>query len=85
MNILHLTPDFNYSDGRSYYVYLILKYLKKAGHNVFLCTNKGNSFDRLQDQGIEVFTHDPLSKRSSFLKSLKYISDIAETDRKSVV
>lgn len=79
MNILHLTPDFNYSDGRSYYVYLILKYLKKAGHNVFLCTNKGNSFDRLQDQGIEVFTHDPLSKRSSFLKSLKYISDIAET------
>ncbi|MBK8551312.1 MAG: glycosyltransferase family 4 protein [Ignavibacteria bacterium] len=79
MNILHLTPDFNYSDGRSYYVYLILKYLKKAGHNVFLCTNDGDSFDRLEDQGIPVFINESLSRKSSFLKSAKYISDIAET------
>ena len=50
-NILHITPDFNYACGRSYYVYLLLKYLNKK-HNVFLLTNGGDSFDRLEKQGI---------------------------------
>jgi len=49
--VLHITPDFNYACGRSYYVFLLLKYLKKY-YNVHLITNGGDSFDRLEDLGI---------------------------------
>lgn len=74
MNILHLTPDFNYSDGRSYYVYLLLKYFKKKGHNVFLMTNRGDSFDRLSESGIPCNVDASLSRKTSFVSSLKKIS-----------
>ena len=75
MNILHLTPDFNYSDGRSYYVYLLLKYFKKRGHNVFLLTNGGDSFDRLSESGIPYNADPSLSGKTSFVSSLKKISE----------
>jgi len=75
MNILHLTPDFNYSDGRSYYVYLLLKYFKKKGHNVFLMTNRGDSFDRLSESGIPYNADASLSRKTSFVSSLKKISE----------
>ncbi len=77
-NILHLTPDFNYADGRSYYVYLLLKYLGRRGHKVFLGTNGGNSFDRIDELSVPVFKSDSLSKKSAFLKSAKFISGIIE-------
>ncbi len=51
LNILHITPDFNYACGRSYYVYLLLKYLR-LHHNVHLITNGGDSFDRLDELNI---------------------------------
>jgi glycosyltransferase involved in cell wall biosynthesis len=50
-NILHITPDFNYACGRSYYVYLLLKYFQKK-HRVHLITNGGDSFDRLEERNI---------------------------------
>lgn len=50
-NILHITPDFNYACGRSYYVYLLMKYMSEK-HNVFLITNAGDSFDRLESEGL---------------------------------
>lgn len=78
MNILHLTPDFNYSDGRSYYVYLLLKFLKKNKHNVYLCTNGGDSFDRLKKVSIPYFTGRSLSDKHSFLKSIRDICNFAE-------
>lgn len=74
-NILHLTPDFNYADGRSYYVYLLSKYLKRRGHNVYLMTNSGDSFDRINEDGIPVIVNKSLSKKSSFLKCLKFIDE----------
>jgi len=49
--ILHITPDFNYACGRSYYVFLLLKYLKEF-YDVHLITNGGDSFDRLEDLNI---------------------------------
>ena len=51
LNILHITPDFNYACGRSYYVYLLLKYFQKK-HHVHLITNSGDSFDRLEERSI---------------------------------
>lgn len=50
-NILHITPDFNYACGRSYYVYLLAKYLGKK-HKVTVITNGGDSLERLEEKGI---------------------------------
>jgi glycosyltransferase involved in cell wall biosynthesis len=77
LNILHLTPDFNYTDGRSYYVFLLLKYLKKEGHNVCLLTNGGDSADRLEELKIPVLIKKQLSDKFSFVKSLKFIKEAA--------
>lgn len=85
MNILHLTPDFNYSDGRSYYVYLLLKYLKKSGHNVYLFTNGGDSFDRITEYSIPYFTERSLSDKYSFLKSVKSICKIVEENKIDII
>ncbi|HRE11852.1 MAG TPA: glycosyltransferase family 4 protein [Ignavibacteria bacterium] len=51
LNILHITPDFNYACGRSYYVYLLAKYLSRK-HNVTVITNGGDSLERLEEKGI---------------------------------
>lgn len=85
MNILHITPDFNYSDGRSYYVYLLLKYLKRNGHNVYLCTNAGDSFNRLKDEDIEYYVRSSLTDKLSLLKSVKYISDIVKKHKIEII
>lgn len=53
LNLLHITPDFNYACGRSYYVYLLLKNFKKRNHNPVLITNGGDSLERLDELGIK--------------------------------
>lgn len=54
MNILHISPDFNYSCGVSKNIYLLLKNWKSEFpyDNLFFITNGGDSLDRLN--GIEV-------------------------------
>lgn len=49
MNILHITPGFNYCCGRSKYVYLLCKYFSQLGHNVHLLTDGGDSLKRLDE------------------------------------
>lgn len=71
-----MTPDFSYGDGRSYYVYLLLKYLKRAGINVILLTNGGDSFDRAEKEGIKIITADYLSNKSKYLKSCSLLKDL---------
>lgn len=68
-NILHITPDFNYACGRSYYVYLLLKYFRKKGYNAILATNGGDSFGRLNDLQIPF----------QFIKSLKTKTPVSYT------
>ncbi len=51
-NILHITPDFDYACGRSYYVFLLMKYLKDA-YNVSLITNGGDSIQRIEEENIK--------------------------------
>ena len=47
-NILHISPDFNYSCGVSKHVFIILKILSiKCKYKLFLISNKGDSFERL--------------------------------------
>lgn len=85
LNILHLSPDFNYSDGRSYYVYLLLKYLKRRGHNVFLATNGGDSFDRIEKSGIKSFVFPRLLNKQIFLNSVKIISGLVSENNINII
>lgn len=77
-NILHITPDFNYACGRSYYVYLLMKYLHLRGHNVTLLTNKGDSLDRLDDFDIPYILKSSVRNKGiiSFTRGINSISGL---------
>jgi glycosyltransferase involved in cell wall biosynthesis len=54
MNILYISPDFNYACGVSMHVYLLLKELSQRNElNIFLITNKGDSLDRLKKLNVK--------------------------------
>lgn len=80
LNVLHITPDFNYACGRSYYVFLLLKYFKRTGHNVILITNGGDSFDRLKDNNIPYITLENLNSKNpiSFTKNISAVNKLLE-------
>ena len=49
-NILHITPDFNYSCGRSKLAFMYLKYFgNKENYQVHFITNGGDSLERLKE------------------------------------
>jgi glycosyltransferase involved in cell wall biosynthesis len=53
INILHISPDFNYSCGVSKYVYSLLKeFGENESYKLFFLTNGGDAIDRLE--GINV-------------------------------
>lgn len=78
LNILHITPDFNYACGRSYYVYLLSKYLGKK-HNVHVITNGGDSIERLEESGINyrilkgLKSKNPISIAGNISRIKRYI------------
>jgi glycosyltransferase involved in cell wall biosynthesis len=78
LNILHITPDFNYACGRSYYVFLLLKYLKREKHNVMLLTNGGDSFDRLEGEGIKYLIIKDLHSKNiiPFIRNVNNVKSI---------
>jgi L-malate glycosyltransferase len=78
LNILHITPDFNYACGRSYYVFLLMKYLSKSGHNVILLTNGGDSFERLSELNLNFVIFKPLHLKDpiSYARSLMKVKRI---------
>src|SRR5260221_13417227 len=82
LNILHMTPDFNYACGRSYYVYQLLKYLKIRKHNVHLLTNGGDSFDRLEEHDIPYTISKNLHSKNilSFFKNVNYIKELVKKE-----
>ncbi len=50
MRILYISPDCNYSDGVSKHVFVSMKNLSQdTDYKLFFITNKGDSFDRLQN------------------------------------
>lgn len=82
LNILHITPDFNYACGRSYYAYLLLKYFKKRNHNPVLITNGGDSLERLDELGIKyillksLHSKNPVSFTANVNEIRKIIKDL---------
>jgi len=87
MNILHVTPDFNYACGRSYYVYLLSKYFSQSNHNVFLATNGGDSFDRINEINIPIYIVKGLKSKNpiSLAKNIKRIRDIIVNNKIDII
>ncbi len=55
VNILHISPDFNYSCGVSKYVFLLFEELgKREDLHLFFLTNKGDSLNRLNGLNVKV-------------------------------
>lgn len=77
LNILHITPDFNYACGRSYYVYLLMKYFKKRRHHPILITNSGDSIDRLKDIKADFKIIKSLHSRNPLL----FAKNVAEVNK----
>lgn len=77
LNIIHIAPDFNYACGRSYYVFLLLKYLSRK-HNVIFLSDKGDSFDRLTDLNIRLIRIKGLHSKNpvSMPRNIGLISSI---------
>jgi len=49
LNVLHISPDFNYVCGVSKYIYLLFKELKGNDKiNLFFITNRGDSLEKLE-------------------------------------
>ena len=80
LNILLISPDFNYCCGRSKYFFLLSKYLTKRGHKVFFITNGGDSLDRLINLGInqstikQLLSRNPLQIFATLIKINKIIN-----------
>lgn len=72
MNILHISPDFNYACGVSMHVYLLLKELSQRKElNIFFITNKGDSVDRLKGLNVRVDYIDFMRGNKNPYKLLK--------------
>ncbi|MEO8514782.1 MAG: glycosyltransferase family 4 protein [Ignavibacteria bacterium] len=86
LNILHITPDFNYACGRSYYVFLLLKYLQ-GNHNVHLITNGGDSFDRLEENNISYSILKGLRSKNpiTFAKNINEIKAFAKKNSIDII
>jgi glycosyltransferase involved in cell wall biosynthesis len=87
MNILFITKDFRIACGRSYYAYLLLKYLKKIGHNVYLLTNGGNAFERINTLGIKYFIIKSLHSNIvySIAKNSPRLLEIIKTNKIEII
>ena len=70
LNILFISPDFNYSCGVSKHIFLVLSELRKQNDlNICFITNSGDSLNRLENIGIKPF----IMKFSRGWKNLFYI------------
>ena len=57
MNIVHVSPDFNYSCGVSKYVFSLLKNLgQNEAYKLFFITNGGDALDKISDLNVTLTT-----------------------------
>jgi len=74
-----------YNDGRSYYVYLLLKYLKRNGHEVFLCSDNSDAEERIADTGAHFFLMKELVDKKKLLKGKSVLTDFVKKERIDII
>jgi len=62
--ILHITPTFNYTCGRSYYHYITFKHLEASGCYNYLLSKEGIAVERLKDLNIDYSTDKNIGSRN---------------------
>ncbi|MBK8982265.1 MAG: glycosyltransferase family 4 protein [Ignavibacteria bacterium] len=83
--ILHISPEMGYNDGRSYYVYLLLKYLKRNGHEVFLCSDNPEAEEMIADTGADFFLMRELGDKRKMLRGKSVLKDFVLRKRIDVI
>ncbi len=73
--ILHITPDLNYADGRSYYVTLLSRTQQELGHEVIVAAGGGDALNRVK---CGVVLLNGLMNKRRIAQTLKEISRIIE-------
>ncbi|MBX7043068.1 MAG: glycosyltransferase family 4 protein [Ignavibacteria bacterium] len=73
--ILHITPDLNYVDGRSYYVTLLSRTQQELGHKVIVATGGGDALGRAK---CRVDVVKGLMNKREIARTLKEISRIID-------
>lgn len=87
LNILHLAPNFDYTCGRSKHIYLLCKYLKKLGHNIYVLTNGGDSLKRFDNIEQKYLINADFHEKN-IIKSrriIKYIRDLIEKNNIDII
>jgi glycosyltransferase involved in cell wall biosynthesis len=86
LNVLQITPDFNYACGRSYYVNLLAKYLS-AKHNVSVITNGGDSLERLEEKNIAYKLLRSLKSKNPLTlnRNIKYLKKYIEENKIDII
>ena len=79
MNILYISPNFNFSCGVSKYVFSLLEhYSKQTEYKIYFITNGGDAISKLNSIGVQPF----IMKFNQGLANIKYIySNLKELQR----
>jgi len=84
MNILHISPNYNYVCGRSKYVYSLLKCSVDNGIKVTVATNGGDALERINNLGVGILKL-PLNNYSKIIYSIRLIKTFIEENNIDIV
>lgn len=86
LKILFIVPNFTKTDGRSYYIYLLIKYLLQHNINCFLLTSNDSDTSRFIPLGIKVFHTDIMSKNPlSIFRNINLINSIQKENSIDII
>lgn len=85
LRILHITPDLNYYDGRSYYVSSLIKYFRRSGHDVRLLTNGGNSLNRSGVDGKGIYLDAGFFSKKRYINSLNFLKGVEKEFKPDII
>lgn len=74
-----------FNDGRSYYVYLLLKYLKRNGHEVFLGSNNKDAEERIEGSGAEFIYFEGMSDKMRMMGVKSVLTDFVRQNGVDVI
>lgn len=86
LKILFIVPSFTKTDGRSYYTYLLIKYLSQNNINCFLLTDIESDTSRFIPLGIKIYQSDIMSKNPlSVFRNINLINSIQKENSIDII